>query len=187
MISGYSTSSEEDLSLNTNVKSSPFEVMEDFEEAPAEFDIGISSYSIAHPIENDEMEKTPVPEAVETDEPPKFPYEETPYTVSTPSGTLKYDKKNPKEEIRGNQQQDMFETNQPKQDFSNFQIPLQSRPQQAQNYFKPPSFVEAPFQNNFFNNNNNVGVPGFNTHSMMGRISQLSLNIIPFHSRRNVH
>ena len=185
--SGYSTSSEEDLTGNTDIKNAPFEVMEDFEEAPAEFDIGISSYSIAHPIENEEMEKTPVPEAVETDEPPKFPYEETPYTVSTPSGTLKYDKKNHKEEIRGNQQQqDMFETNQSKQDFSNFQIPSQSRPQQSQNYFKPPSFVEAPFQNNFFNNN--LGVPGFNTPSMMGRItlSELSLSLFSFHFRRNV-
>ena len=168
MTSGYSTSSEEDLTANTDIKNAPFEVMEDFEEAQAEFDIGISSYSIAHPIENEEMEKTPVPEAVETDEPPKFPYEETPYTVSTPSGTLKYDRKNQKEEMRGNQQQDMFETNPPKQDFSNFQIPPQSRPQQSQNCFKPPSFVEAPFQNNFFNNN--IGVPGFNTQSMMGRI-----------------
>ena len=178
--SGYSTSSEEDLTASTDIKNAPFEVMEDFEEAPAEFDIGISSYSIAHPIENDEMEKTPVPEAVETDEPPKFPYEETPYTVSTPSGTLKYDKKNHREESRGNQQQDMFETNQPKQDFSNFQIPPQSRPQQSPNYFKPPTFVEAPFQNNFFNNN--MAVPGLNNHSMMGRmrLSLLSLSSIPF-------
>ena len=78
-----------------------FEVMEDFEEAPQEFDLGISSYSISHPIESldsdldqeleVEMEKTPVPEIVETDEPPKFPYEETPYTVSTPSGTMRKD------------------------------------------------------------------------------------------------
>ena len=83
------------------VKTGSFEVMEDFEEAPQEFDLGISSYSISHPIESldsdldqeleVEMEKTPVPEIVETDEPPKFPYEETPYTVSTPSGTMRKD------------------------------------------------------------------------------------------------
>ena len=164
--SGYSTSSEEDQRDNAGVRNTPFEVMEDFEEAPAEFDIGISSYSIAHPIENEEMEKTPIPEILETDEPPKFPFEETPYTVSTPSGTLKYDKKNQKEEKSRNEHQNVFETNQSKQDFSNFQIPP-SRPQHSQNYFNPPSFGESPFQNNIFNNN--IGLPGFNMNPMMGK------------------
>ena len=165
--SGYSTSSEEDQRDNAGMSNTPFEVMEDFEEAPAEFDIGISSYSIAHPIENEEMEKTPIPEILETDEPPKFPFEETPYTVSTPSGTLKYDKKNQKEEKSRNEHQNVFETNQSKQDFSNFQIPPQSRPQHSQNYFNPPSFGESPFQNNIFNNN--IGLPGFNMNPMMGK------------------
>ena len=90
----HSTGSEDDGSRRGSLKNGSFEVMEDFEEAPAEFDLGISSYSIAHPIEKEEeLEKTPVPEILETDEPPKYPYEETPYTVSTPSGTLKHDHK----------------------------------------------------------------------------------------------
>ena len=177
--SGYSTSSEEDQTGNIQVKNAPFEEMEDFEEAPAEFDVGISSYSIAHPVENEEMEKTPVPEIVETDEPPKFPFEETPYTVSTPSGTLKYDKKNQKEEVAKNENQDIFETNPTKQDFSNFQIPPQSRPQHSQNYFNPPGFGESPFQNNIFNNN--IGLPGFNMNSMMGEIEMFVF--IPSFSR----
>ena len=104
--SGYSTCSEEELkfdesALNNNnipIKTAPFEVMEDFEEAPEEFDLGISSYSISHPVEGEEMEKTPVPEVTEVDSTKS--YEDTPYKVSTPSGTLekngtlKFNKKN---------------------------------------------------------------------------------------------
>ena len=71
-MSGYSTCSEEELKFeepntDTLIKTAPFEIMEEFEEAPAEFDLGISSYSIAHPIENEEMDKTPVPEVYDSD------------------------------------------------------------------------------------------------------------------------
>ena len=81
-----------------SVKTGSFEIMEDFEEAPEEFDLGISSYSIAHPIENisngnnDEAGKSKnVPDIVETDDYSKLPLEDTPYVVSTPSGTLNRD------------------------------------------------------------------------------------------------
>ena len=63
-MSGYSTCSEEELKFeepkaDIALKTAPFEIMEEFEEAPEEFDLGISSYSIAHPIE-ETMETTPV-------------------------------------------------------------------------------------------------------------------------------
>ena len=82
-----------------SVKTGSFEIMEDFEEAPEEFDLGISSYSIAHPIENisngnnDEAsgKSKNVPDIVETDDYSKLPLEDTPYVVSTPSGTLNRD------------------------------------------------------------------------------------------------
>ena len=65
-MSGYSTSSEDELKFEESkaeANPSPFEIMEEFEDAPQEFDLNISSYSIAHPIEpTEEMEKTPVPE-----------------------------------------------------------------------------------------------------------------------------
>ena len=72
-MSGYSTCSEEELKFgetnsDTLVKTAPFEIMEEFEEAPAEFDLGISSYSISHPIEKEvDLEKTPVPEVADSD------------------------------------------------------------------------------------------------------------------------
>ena len=78
-----------------SVKTGSFEIMEDFEEAPEEFDLGISSYSIAHPIDNianDGAEKSKcIPDIVETDDYSKLPLEDTPYVVSTPSGTLNRD------------------------------------------------------------------------------------------------
>ena len=81
-----------------SVKTGSFEIMEDFEEAPEEFDLGISSYSIAHPIDNisngnnDEADKRKnVPDIVEADDYSRLPLEDTPYVVSTPSGTLNRD------------------------------------------------------------------------------------------------
>jgi hypothetical protein len=67
--SGYSTCSEEELKFEDSraEKSSSFEIMEEFEDAPQEFDLNISSYSIAHPVEQEEIEKTPVPEVTDSD------------------------------------------------------------------------------------------------------------------------
>ena len=93
-----SVSTLESTDRRDSVKTGSFEIMEDFEEAPEEFDLGISSYSIAHPIdnigngENDEAaSRRNVPDIAETDDYSKQPLEDTPYVVSTPSGTLNRD------------------------------------------------------------------------------------------------
>ena len=109
-MSGYSTCSEEELkfddslkinntsggksSTETPVRTGSFEAMEEFEEAPEEFDLGITSYSISHPNEVEEVEKTPVPEVFDSNK-PMFE-EETPYRVSPPEsmyGTLEHDRR----------------------------------------------------------------------------------------------
>ena len=141
------------------IKQSSFEVMEDFEEAPEEFDLGISSYSIAHPIENidqDEMERTPVPEISETDEAPKFPYLETPYVVSTPSGTLKSEKNK-----NGNKEGNMRNSNQ-HQDIpvmnpssANSYSPMNNF-NNGQQYGQIPSVPQA--NNSLFNPSHNMGM-----------------------------
>ena len=177
-VSGYSTGSEDELKFEEtknkqDIKTGSFEVMEDFEEAPEEFDLGISSYSIAHPIENvdsEEMEKTPVPEIVETDEPPKFPYEETPYTVSTPSGTLKHDKKPRKEQLGKPSPPKHYQQNN-----------HQSSPQQQQNNFH--SHQQFPAQNgaanrmgNIHSQHSNFFDPSFNMGNMMGGLGMPPFN-----------
>jgi hypothetical protein len=67
-VSGYATCSDDELRFNESngdlpLKLAPYEVMEEFEDAPEEFYLGISAYNIEHPIEIDE--KTPVPETHE--------------------------------------------------------------------------------------------------------------------------
>merc|ERR1711892_1253704 len=127
----------------------PFEVMEDFEEAPEEFDLGISSYSISHPVETEEMEKTPVPEVLENTEASKESYEETPYRVSPPTrtGTLEFEKK-PK-----NGMQDQYSQQKP----PSFQQPFSQQQYQQQ---RPPQPMtpNTPFmptqQPNMFNQMN---------------------------------
>ena len=106
-MSGYSTCSEEELkfddsvklsnggksSTDTPIRTGSFEAMEEFEEAPEEFDLGITSYSISHPNEVEEVEKTPVPEVFDRK---RFEEEETPYRVSPPEsryGTLEHDRR----------------------------------------------------------------------------------------------
>jgi len=108
-MSGYSTCSEEELkfddslkpsnggksSTDTPIRTGSFEAMEEFEEAPEEFDLGITSYSISHPNEVEEVEKTPVPEVFDSNR-QRFEEEETPYRVSPPEsryGTLEHDRR----------------------------------------------------------------------------------------------
>jgi hypothetical protein len=103
--SGYSTCSEDELRFDDSagcsmadipIRTAPFEIMEEFEEAPEEFDLGISSYSIAHPIDYDEeMEKTPVPTEVYDSHDSystlgqfKEGDSQLPYSVTSPSSTL---------------------------------------------------------------------------------------------------
>jgi len=90
-LSGYSTCSEDELKFSDSkveipVQNAPFEIMEEFEEAPEEFDLGISSYSIAHPQEPEEVERTPVPEVYDSDSYSTLGKNSTPqYRVTTPS------------------------------------------------------------------------------------------------------
>ena len=108
-MSGYSTCSEEELKFDdslkvsnggksltdTPIRTGSFEAMEEFEEAPEEFDLGITSYSISHPNEVEEIEKTPVPEVFDSNR-QRFEEEETPYRVSPPEsryGTLEHDRR----------------------------------------------------------------------------------------------
>ena len=107
-MSGYSTCSEEELKFDdslklsnggksltdTPIRTGSFEAMEEFEEAPEEFDLGITSYSISHPNEVEEVEKTPVPEVFDSNR--QRVEEETPYRVSPPEsryGTLEHDRR----------------------------------------------------------------------------------------------
>eukprot|EP00090_Calanus_glacialis_P035764 TRINITY_DN61007_c0_g1_i1.p1 TRINITY_DN61007_c0_g1~~TRINITY_DN61007_c0_g1_i1.p1 ORF type:complete len:937 (-),score=246.05 TRINITY_DN61007_c0_g1_i1:81-2597(-) len=173
-MSGYSTCSEEELKfeepkINIPLKTAPFEVMEDFEEAPEEFDIGISSYSISHPVETEEMEKTPVPEVSENNETAKQTYEDTPYRVSPPTrtGTLEFEKK-PKNAPHSQYSQPQQPTTQqqyPQHQFSQQQYPQQQQPMTPNTPMNSP-FITPP--HNMFNQMNmpNMSLP--NMPNMMG-------------------
>lgn len=165
--SGYSTCSEEELKfeepkISTPIKTAPFEVMEDFEEAPEEFDLGISSYSISHPVETEEMEKTPVPEVIDNNETAKASYEETPYRVSPPSktSTLEFKKKSLND--RSNQQYSQAQNpNYHQQQFPEHQYQQQTRQQQ-------PMPNTTPFMNPQDNMFNQMQMPmGFSNMSNM--------------------
>jgi len=163
-MSGYSTCSEEELKfeepkVNTPIKTAPFEVMEEFEEAPEEFDLGISSYSISHPVETEEMEKTPVPEVLDNNEAAKEYYEDTPYRVSPPtrSGTLEFEKK-PKDD-GAHKQYSHSQQPQYHQQYQQ-QHPDQQYQQQYQNQ-QPMTPNTAPFmtpQHNMFTQMNMPGM-----------------------------
>jgi len=195
-MSGYSTCSEEELKfeepkISIPLKTAPFEVMEDFEEAPEEFDLGISSYSISHPVENEEMEKTPVPEVFENNEAQKEVYEDTPYRVSPPSksGTLEFEKKPRNESLHPQQhypKQQSPKKQYPKQKYPEQQDPQQQyiqqqnpQPQYNQQQYQQPTTPTTPMntpllgnmapQNNMFPQMNlpNMGLP-INMPNMMG-------------------
>ena len=104
-LTGVMTCGEEELKFEDSagnvadipIRTAPFEIMEEFEEAPEEFDLGISSYSIAHPIDYDEeMDRTPVPSEIFYESSDAYSTlgrgreedSHVPYSVTTPSSTL---------------------------------------------------------------------------------------------------
>jgi len=172
-MSGYSTCSEEELkfeepSLDIPLKTAPFEVMEDFEEAPEEFDLGISSYSISHPVESEEMEKTPVPEVLDNGEGANQVFEETPYRVSPPSrnGTLESMKNHTKSEPKSQylDKDDHIQNNQLHSNKQNNHQQFSSQPKSMNQM----NSAFAAAQQNMFNQMSmpSMGMPGMNLPSM---------------------